>query len=341
MTKKVTRAVRKTSACARVRDDSWKRPAASTRPAGFSFLYSRELNSFSPHLALSVSPWPCQRLSWSSCSSRSTRLGLYAEFISKVNTWTRDKHRMAAFKKLCLSLGVDSFIFLCERRCLQALISTPSCFHLLQTPSPSQPLSPRSEYSMLEWRKNSKFSPQLIISVFVVDLVCSICITAFKWWGKTPMMLLIVVVETERRPPRSPPLPPSPLWVRGHSSPGRWTEGAQQCVPCWGTARRSSGDWSRFWGCSIFRSPALCVERWVKRKHQLMQSGGQIKQTDGSRWRGQHWPVSDWLAACCLTASGDDDLGGARLQSWKQNNVIVWQNKVSLYCSNYYILLLL
>lgn len=34
------------------------------------------LNGASPHLALSVSPWPCQRPSWSSCSSLSTRLGL-------------------------------------------------------------------------------------------------------------------------------------------------------------------------------------------------------------------------------------------------------------------------
>lgn len=63
----------------------------------------------SPHLALSVSPWPCQRLS--SCSSLSTRLGLYAEFISRVSTWIQDVYRnemlsvsgvCAAFKfKMC------------------------------------------------------------------------------------------------------------------------------------------------------------------------------------------------------------------------------------------------
>lgn len=45
-----------------------------------------------------------------------------------------------------------------------------------------------------------------------------------------------------------------------------------------------------------------------------------MRKLVGPDQNAQHWPVSDWLAACCLTASGDDDLGGARLQSWKQKN---------------------
>lgn len=72
-------------------------PAGSTCsiPTGSSeelSILSEELNDASPHFALSVSPWPCQRLSWSSCSSLSTRLGLQAEFISRVNTWRRDEN---------------------------------------------------------------------------------------------------------------------------------------------------------------------------------------------------------------------------------------------------------
>lgn len=56
-------------------------PAVNTRSflAGSSEelnIISEVLNDASAHLALSVSPWPCQRLSWSSCSSLSTRLGL-------------------------------------------------------------------------------------------------------------------------------------------------------------------------------------------------------------------------------------------------------------------------
>lgn len=59
-------------------------------------ILSSGLNGGSPHLALSVSPWPCQRLSWSSCSSLRTRLGLYAEFISRVNTWIQEMHSNVA-----------------------------------------------------------------------------------------------------------------------------------------------------------------------------------------------------------------------------------------------------
>lgn len=44
------------------------------------------------------------------------------------------------------------------------------------------------------------------------------------------------------------------------------------------------------------------------------------KMMDPGR-KAQHRPVSDWLAACCLTESGDDDLGGARLQSWNKENI--------------------
>lgn len=99
-----------------LRDVPLKRAAVSTFtiPAGFSIeqrISSRGFNSFSPHLALSVSPWPCQRLSWSSCSSLSTRLGLYAEFISKVNTWMRDKHRIEALKRLSSGWGLCYLFF--------------------------------------------------------------------------------------------------------------------------------------------------------------------------------------------------------------------------------------
>lgn len=114
---------------------------------------SRELNSFSPHLALSVSPWPCQRLSWSSCSSRSTRLGLYAEFISKVNTWTRDKHRVAAFKRLSLRLGVELFILLCAPVVPSPHYRTKLFSLIANVLAKASSSSPKSKYSRQEQKK--------------------------------------------------------------------------------------------------------------------------------------------------------------------------------------------
>lgn len=61
---------------------------------------------------------------------------------------------------------------------------------------------------------------------------------------------------------------------------------------------------------AVFPIPRSCthilsVSTW-DRWHRGVRSGD-LKQASS--------PVSDWLAVCCLTASGDDAFGGARLSS--------------------------
>lgn len=62
-------------------------------------------------------------------------------------------------------------------------------------------------------------------------------------------------------------------------------------------------------GTAVLPVPLSCV--WTQTWNQLM--GIMTMWDPFLRPETHHSPVSDWLAICCLTVSGDDDLGGVRL----------------------------
>lgn len=61
-------------------------------------------------------------------------------------------------------------------------------------------------------------------------------------------------------------------------------------------------------GTAVLPVPLSCM--WTY-KHGI--SRWNISHCGILSWDLKHSPVSDWLAICCLTVSGEDDLGGVRL----------------------------
>lgn len=141
------------------------------------FLYSREFNSFFPSLGfecLSVA-LPAALLVQLQLSQHSA--GLVRRVYQQSQYLDERRAQSCNVQKVIFRAGGCVIYSFSARWWFQALITTQICFQLLQMSSQRHP----HEQMFKAGAGGKKVSPQLIISVCVVDLVCSICITGFKW----------------------------------------------------------------------------------------------------------------------------------------------------------------